>query len=198
MDLAPFVVSLRAELEAAAAAGPDEVAEAGARLTRALEPAVRLTLLDALGAAVTEVNAGLAARAGELTARPVIDIRLHQRLTEFVVELSTGDPDVPGTTTGIRDADTGHGTDSVGETPASEDTVARLTVRLPEAVKSRVERAATRSGLSVNAFITRALAEAVAGPGDGGDSGRGRDGRPRDDDRARRPGRGHHVQGWVR
>jgi len=45
--------------------------------------------------------------------------------------------------------------------------VSRLTVRVADLLKSQVDQAAARDGTSVNAWITRVLADAVAGGGPG-------------------------------
>jgi hypothetical protein len=65
---------------------------------------------------------------------------------------------------------------------ASETGMARVTLRLPESLKARVEAAADRSGVSTNTWLVRALTTAVSGGGRG--QGRG-------------PA-GHTLQGWVR
>jgi hypothetical protein len=46
--------------------------------------------------------------------------------------------------------------------PAGEDVSARISLRLPESLKSAVEAAAAREGVSVNAWLVRALARAAA------------------------------------
>ena len=49
------------------------------------------------------------------------------------------------------------------ETAAAEDGVtARITLRLPEALKASAEAAAAREGLSVNTWLVRALARSVS------------------------------------
>jgi hypothetical protein len=39
-----------------------------------------------------------------------------------------------------------------------DDTVSRINVRMPEGLKTRIEQAADREGLSVNAWVVRAAA----------------------------------------
>ena len=64
-----------------------------------------------------------------------------------------------------------------------EAATARINLRLPEALKADVEQAAARERLSVNAWLIRAVAAAVA-----------TDDRPR-----QRGGRvGQSYKGWVR
>jgi predicted HicB family RNase H-like nuclease len=47
--------------------------------------------------------------------------------------------------------------------PSGDDASARITLRLPEALKTSVEGAAAREGVSVNTWIVRALARALGG-----------------------------------
>src|SRR4051812_27096716 len=69
MDLAPYVEYLRDELAAAAEVRGEEAVAAARRLTRPLEPAVRLMLLDALSAAADEITRELAPGSVELRLR---------------------------------------------------------------------------------------------------------------------------------
>ena len=49
-----------------------------------------------------------------------------------------------------------------GDEPEDDDgTTARLTLRMPEQLKSKVERAAAAMGLSVNAWLVRTIADGV-------------------------------------
>jgi hypothetical protein len=69
---------------------------------------------------------------------------------------------------------------------AEEGATARINLRLPEQLKAAVEQAASRERLSVNAWLVRAAAAAVAHDG--------RDRRP-----GQRGGRiGESYTGWVR
>ena len=208
MDLDPYVETLRAELDAAAAAGGPEVSDAAARLTRAVEPATRMVLLDALGDAASEVNLALSDRGRDLDALVSVDLRLRGRRPEFLVELvpttSSSPPPAPAPPVPpVPPAPTGE-SDSPGA--VEEGTVSRLTVRVADLLKSQVEGAAAREGVSVNAWITRVLADAVAGHRVG--PGRDPEG-PRADPGPRHPfgpqfpfgpggAPGRRVQGWAR
>jgi hypothetical protein len=48
-----------------------------------------------------------------------------------------------------------------GPAPTGEDMSARITLRLPESLKTAVEAAAAREGVSVNTWLVRALARAA-------------------------------------
>src|SRR6187431_91283 len=77
MDITQFVEALRRDLSQAAEAGTDEVRAAAERLAMALDPAVRLTLMDALSQAASEIT-------NELEGTSV-EVRLKGREPIFVV-----------------------------------------------------------------------------------------------------------------
>ena len=62
MDITPYVESLRHDLAAAAEAGGPEAKAAAERLALALDPAVRLALMDALSQAAAEITSELDVR----------------------------------------------------------------------------------------------------------------------------------------
>ncbi|MCU1593945.1 MAG: hypothetical protein JWO12_1337 [Frankiales bacterium] len=133
MDLSPHLSGLRADLASAAAVGGDEVARAAALLSDAVEPALRLVLLDLLAEAADELS-------GQLPGA-LVELRLRGREPELVATaVSAPDPHV--------EAGTDEGT-------------ARLTLRLPEALKARTESAAQTEGLSVNSWLVRAVSSAL-------------------------------------
>jgi hypothetical protein len=68
---------------------------------------------------------------------------------------------------------------------ADEGGTSRISLRVPEHLKPRIEEAAARDGLSVNSWLVRAVSAALD-PG-GGSSGR----------RAAQQ-TGKHYRGWVR
>lgn len=134
MDLSRHVLAIQADLAAAAALGGDEAAEAGRRLSAALDSSLQLRLLDVLTEASLALNAQLSA--GH------VEVRLAGRDPELVL---VEEP---------RDA---------GEAQAfpGDDTSARITLRLPEGLKVQIEAAAAREGVSTNAWVVRALARAL-------------------------------------
>src|SRR4051812_3300342 len=125
MDITPYVESLRHDLTAAAEAGGEEAKAAADRLSLALDPAVRLALMDALSQAAAEITAELESGS--------VDVRLRGREPEFVVDVPTVPMQASGPTTGP----TTEATTAVDEADdeadgADEGTVARITLRLPE------------------------------------------------------------------
>ena len=144
MDLTPYVENLRRELAVAADAGGDEARALAERLTAPLESAIRLTLLEALSAAADEITRELAPGSAEL--------RLRGGECEFVVTPAPADePDEAPLAPALPDTE--------------ESATARINLRLPEQLKAGVERAASRERLSVNAWLVRAAATALAHDG---------------------------------
>jgi hypothetical protein len=133
MDLTPHLEAVRADLESLA----DEQTQAGlARLARAVEPALQLRLLDVLGEAALELSQQLPAGHAE--------VRVAAR-DASIVYVPEGPPE--------------------SATPTEEDEggTARLTLRMPESLKVRVEESAAREGTSVNAWLVRVITRGVEG-----------------------------------
>jgi len=128
------VEAIQRDLVATAAVlGDESLVEAFRRLADAVEPALRLRLIDVLSEAAVSLN-------GQLVSGHV-EVRLAGRDPELVY---VGEPDVPD------------------EPPApGDDLSARITLRLPESLKGSLESAAAREGVSANAWIVRALARAL-------------------------------------
>jgi hypothetical protein len=133
MQVESYVQAIREDLERIAAVGDEATARVGELLAGVLEPSLGRRLQEALTEAAFE---------------------LSQQLPEGRVEIrvSGGDPEmvyVPGEPPPAA-ADAG-----------DEALTARITLRLSESLKSRVEDAAAGGGLSLNTWIVRALARAV-------------------------------------
>ena len=151
MDLTQHVEELRHQLELAAEAGGDDARVAAGWLTAALESATRLVLLDAISAAAAEITLDLAPGS--------VDVRLRGRDPEFVVTPPPADhPAESGSTDAVTPPPPGVGalvTDGEDIGPS------RITLRLPEQLKGRIEEAAGRDGLSVNSWLVRTVSAAV-------------------------------------
>lgn len=149
MDLTPFVDQLRRDLLVAADAGGEEARALAERLTAPLESSVRLALLSALSQAAEEITAEL--------APGTVDVRLRGSDLGFAVTSPPVAPsgpaaDVPGPETAPA---AGPAVD------LDEGETLRITLRLPEQLKARVDEAAGRLGISVNTWLVRAAANAV-------------------------------------
>ncbi len=151
MDLTRHVDELRHQLELAGHAGGDDARVVAGRLTAALESATRLVLLDAISAAAAEITLDLAPGS--------VDVRLRGRDPEFVV---TPPPVDHTAESGPTDAATPPLTSVGAAVPEGDDTgPSRITLRLPEQLKGRIEEAAGRDGLSVNSWLVRTVSAAV-------------------------------------
>ncbi len=131
MELTGYADAMRADLSAVAEGGDDRARAAAERLLRALEPSLRLRLMDALGEAATELSG---------------------QLPEGRVELRLAGPEV--SLAYVSESTT-------GGVVAEEDYSARITLRLPDSLKARAEQAAAREGISMNTWLVRALARAL-------------------------------------
>ncbi|MGW0916133.1 toxin-antitoxin system HicB family antitoxin [Streptomyces sp. NPDC002784] len=171
MDLTPYVETLRRELAVAAEAGGDQARELAERLTAPLESATRLTLLNVLSDAMDEITRELAPGS--------VDVRLRGLDPDFVVTVPPAYDSAPAQPAAPAEPLT-----PVAD--AEEGGTARVNLRLPAHLKARAEEAASREGLSVNAWLVRAVSAAV----DGGPA------RPRPTERTRTVGQS--FTGWVR
>ena len=147
MDITPYVESLRHDLAAAAEAGGPEAKQAAERLALALDPAVRLALMDALSQAAAEITAELPTGS--------IDVRLRGREPEFVVDVPTMPmaapaAPVPPTPPSPEDAE-----------DAEDGAQARITLRIPESVKYKAEELAAKGGHSLNSWIVNVVRAAT-------------------------------------
>jgi hypothetical protein len=139
MDLQPYVEAVRHELNIAAAAGGADAAELADRLSAPLESAIRLALLESLSEAAELITRELAPGS--------VDVRLRGRDPEFTVTPPPAEPeDAPLAAPPDFDEDGG---------------TWRVTLRLPENLRTAVDSAARGAGLSVNAWLVRAVAGAL-------------------------------------
>jgi hypothetical protein len=163
-----FVESLRDQLIAAAEMGGAESKAVVERLSAGLEAATRLVLLETLSAAADEITAELAPGA--------VELRLRGSDPVFVVILpSDAASEVAADGTTMR-------LDVIPQS-GEEGGTSRLNLRLPEGLKSRIEEAARREGLSLNAWLVRIAATAAERP-----LGQ----------MSRTPGGSQRYTGWVR
>jgi hypothetical protein len=132
METSAIVESVQGDLSAFAAMGDEAAARAADRIAVALGPALRVRLLEALTEAANE---------------------LAPQLPEGRVEvrLQGGDPFL----TYVEDAP------SPRPVAGQESSEARITLRLPESLKARLETAAAREGVSVNGWLVQAIVRSL-------------------------------------
>jgi hypothetical protein len=140
MLLAPIVEGLEQDLKRAAAVGGDDTRRVADVLVEALGSAVRLRFLDALQQAADELTASL----------PGTSVEVRLQGSDPVLSLSVS-------TVGSSSTDT----DSVER---GDEEVARVTLRIPERLKTQAERAASRDGVSLNSWLIDAAAQALRLP----------------------------------
>ncbi len=175
MDLSPYVDQLRRELAIAAGAGGEEARALAERLAATLESATRLALLEALSTAADEITQELAPGS--------VEVRLRGRDPSFVVTPRAGRP--------YEEEGESEPYERPPAPPPPADTdeggTSRISLRVPEHLKPRIEEAAAQDGLSVNAWLVRAVSAALD-PGDAG----------RRSVRRTTQQSGNRYSGWVR
>lgn len=207
MDLTPYLDRLREDLATSASAGDQDLKRTAAVLSAALEPAARLTLMNALADMAAEVTAHLHDQ--------VVDVRLDGREVRIVVTgpepRATDAAPTSGTDAPRSDHDSGAGRGSgpaagvFGDVAGGSGDISRITLRIVEQIKAQAEQVAAAQGQSLNAFVAQAVQQAVRGglrghenrhaqDDTGGDSGGRGENRP-----GPRPGRTtrSHLHGWV-
>ncbi|GAA1222119.1 DUF1778 domain-containing protein [Prauserella alba] len=219
MDLTPYLDRLREDLATSVSAGDQDMKRTAAVLSAALEPAARLTLMNALADMAAEVTAHLHDQ--------VVDVRLDGRDVRVVVtgperpgpagpanggpagDRAAGDDDVTGDAGGGADTGAGrYGAAAGAFGDAAGGDISRITLRIVEQIKAQAEQAAAAQGQSLNAFVAQAVQQAVRGGLHGHHAGR------RGADESRDPGRAgqrgdcgpggrsdhttrSHLHGWV-
>ena len=130
MKMSLAVDGLRSDVVAVGELGDDAVAELAERIADVLARSAPARLLDLLSDAATEVSA---------------------ELPEGRVELRVAGDDVQ-----LAYVEDGHGAGG-GDGDGDGQLSARITLRLSQALKARVEEGAAAQGTSVNSYIVRAL-----------------------------------------
>lgn len=164
MDLSPYVASLRQALATAARGSAEQVQDAAELLAQSLEPALRLTLMELASDVAADVTVQLDG--------DVVELRLRGGNPEVVVQQRPRPADVPPPPA-----------PPAPPVPEDDGGTARISLRLPETLKSQVDQAAGREGVSVNTWLVRAAQQSLAGPG----------GPTTDNVRT-----GRRMSGWVR
>ncbi len=131
MQIDGHIHALREELSRMASLGDEATAHAAELLSVALESSLARRLQDILAEAALELNAQL--EDGR------VEIRIAGRDPELVL---------------VRE-------DGTAPEPVDEAFSARISLRLPESLKERIESSATREGASVNTWLVQALQRAV-------------------------------------
>jgi hypothetical protein len=148
MDLSPYLESVRVGVANASALADEPTRQVAERLGTAIESSTRLALLQALSDAAGTISAELAPSS--------VELRMVGQDPEFVVSVQTAEaePTLLLPEPESRDGD-------ASESPDDEP-VSRITLRLPQSVKTRVDEMASSEGISTNAWLIRAVMDALA------------------------------------
>ena len=133
MQIEGYVQALRDDLTRVAAVGDESTARAAELLALALESSLGRRLQEALGEAALELSSQL--DSGRIEVR-----------------IAGGDPELVL----VKDEE-----GSTAADPADEAFTARITLRLPDSLKARLEAAAAREGVSVNTWLVHMLHHAA-------------------------------------
>ncbi len=131
MNLTIVLEGLQQDLQGLSELGDERSARIAQRLGEALASNLRLKLFDLLSQVAVELSSKLPS--GH------VEVRLAGQEPELVFV------DDAGESAGV----------------AGEELSARISLRLPESLKSAVEQAASREGVSTNAWLVRAIARAT-------------------------------------
>ena len=173
MQLDDTLAQVREHLTATAALGDERTREIAAALATAVTPSVRLAIMTALGAAADDITAALMDYPGS----PAVSLTLDG--DQLRVDVHAAAPTEPPPATPRAD---------------ESDTSARISLRLPESLKTDVEEAAAREGISVNSWLVRAASTALQPPW----AGAARFAAGWADSTGRRGGPStHHITGWI-
>ena len=134
MQIDGYIQALREDLARIAAVGDESTARAAELVAVALESALGRRLMEALGEAALELS-------------PQLDGGRVE------VRFAGADPELVYVREEIDEP----------ETAADDPLSARITLRLPDSLKVRVEEAASRDGVSVNTWIVQALGRISSG-----------------------------------
>jgi hypothetical protein len=152
MDLSPYIDSVRVGVANASSLADEQTQHVAERLGTAIESSTRLALIQALSDAAGSISAEMAPSS--------VELRMVGQDPEFVVSIETAEAEptllLPG-----AEPEPGATGDSATDEPDDEP-VARITLRLPQSVKARVDLMASSEGISTNAWLIRAVMDALS------------------------------------
>jgi Ribbon-helix-helix protein, copG family len=152
MELSPYIESVRVGVVNASSLADEQTQHVAERLGTAIESSTRLALIQALSDAAGSISAEMAPSS--------VELRMIGSDPEFVVSIQTAEAEP---TLLLPDAEPSP--EGTGESPTTEpddEPLARITLRLPQSVKARVDEMASSEGISTNAWLIRAVMDALA------------------------------------
>ena len=168
MELSSYTAELRENLAAAASLGDESTQRAAAALAAALEPAARLALMHALSDLAAEVTRQLADGGTPVS----VDVRIEGRDLTVVTHRAPTTTGAGASSAAWSSASSwATGPDASAEAGAGDGhertfaeaggDLTRTTVRMFNELKGRAEKAAAEQGVSLNSFISKAVAESI-------------------------------------
>lgn len=148
MDLTPYLQSVARDVDNATALAEDHVRDVARRLVTALEPGLRIALVRAISDTAAQVNTDLDEAVVTVTMSPVGPVVNVTRTASH--EGPPPPPTAPAAPAPPEDTDGG---------------LARVSLRLPEQLKTRAEELAAQSGQSLNTWLVQAVRQATAETG---------------------------------
>lgn len=152
MDLSPYIESVRAGVANASSLADEHTQQVADRLGTAIESSTRLALIQALSDAAGSISAELAPSS--------VELRMVGQDPEFVVSVQTTDSEPTLLMPEVEPANEAASEPPIAE--ADDEPVARITLRLPQSVKARVDEMASSEGISTNAWLIRAVMDALS------------------------------------
>jgi hypothetical protein len=143
MKMSVVVDGLRSDVMSVGELGDDMVADVADRIAEVLGRSIPSRIFDLLSDVAAEVSAELP------------EGRVEIRVAGDDVDLAYVEDAPAGAASPVGDAGEDRDRD--------RDMSARITLRLSETLKARVEEGAAREGISVNAFIVRTLEHGASG-----------------------------------
>jgi hypothetical protein len=144
-------------------------------LSAALEPAIRLAIMNAMSDLAAEVTAALDDH--------VVDVRLAGRDVQVVVSGTAQRAPEPEQEQPLPPP--------TGDNSA--ENISRMTLRMFEQIKSQAEQAAAAQGVSLNTFVSQAVQGALGRKM----QGRGWHHHHEDENKGKRGGDSSRVHGWT-
>ena len=180
MDLRRLSHSVQEQLAATAAVGDEPTRRAAQLLSVSLDPALRLALQEAIGQVAAEISAEIAPGRVDLSLRGgELDVQV------IPPAAAPGPPPRPA----MHSGPAGLPSPPTAEESAEAGT-SRVSFRPPQHLKARLEQAADAEGLSMNAYLVRALTAHLDAP-------HGPDPHTRTHPRSRTRGGTGRTSGWY-
>ena len=151
MDLTPYLDSVRHGVINAAALADEATQQTAHRLGTAIDSSTRLALIQVLSDADGTLSAELAPTS--------VEVRMAGQDPDLVVSVP---PASHAPTLLVPPSDEPAADEPEDGTDLDEEPLARISLRLPNSVKLRVDEMADADGVSTNAWLIRAVVEVLA------------------------------------